>query len=86
MLQYIIKNWNPLIMNSYADLNYFLLENTIYLSIPLKTIYQLEDEVLHVFNAIQQAAWKSTPIMYKKLIVLNFPKKIRKRKLRRRWQ
>ena len=88
----ITKDLNPVLINNYTDWDYFnfLLENNINLSVPLKTIDQLENEVQQFTTAIQNAAWKSTPTLKRKLRGLNYPKEIKdmiveKRKLRRRW-
>jgi hypothetical protein len=87
----ITKAQNPIVINKYADWDYFdfLLETNIDLSVPLKAIDLLEDELYYFTTANQEAAWKSAPNL-RKLQGLNFPKEIRemiaeKRKLKRRW-
>ena len=88
----ITKDQNPVLINKYTDWDYFnfLLENNINLRVPLRTIGQLEEDVQQFTTAIQEAAWKSTPVLKRKLKGLDYPKEIKdmiaeKRKLRRRW-
>lgn len=83
---------SPVLINNRTNWNHFnnLLENNINLRVSLKTVTELEQEVYEFTVAIQDAAWKSTPIIKRKLKGLNFPKEIRdkiaeKRKLRKRW-
>lgn len=90
--QVIIKENNPTLVNKYTDWNHFknILEANINLSVPLKTIDQLEEEVDKLTRDIQNAAWSSTPEIRRKTAGMNYPKEIKellavKRKLRRRW-
>jgi hypothetical protein len=61
----ITKVQNPILINKHTEWDYFnfLLETKIDLSVPLKTIDQLEDELYYFTTAIQAAAWKSTPYL-----------------------
>lgn len=73
-----MKNPIPIIINKHRDWNYFnfLLENTINLSTSLKTTDQLKSEVYNFTTAVKRAAWKSTPIIQRKLKGLNKPNNI----------
>jgi hypothetical protein len=53
-----------------------LLESNIKISVPLKTVHQLERELNGFTTDIQEAAWNSTPVIKTKLKVLNFSKEI----------
>jgi hypothetical protein len=88
----IMKDQNPVLINKHTDWDCFnsLLERNINLSVPLKTVNQLEEELGIFTTAVQEAAWGSTPVIKKKLQGLNYPKEIKdliteKRKLRRKW-
>jgi hypothetical protein len=88
----ITKDQNPVLTNKHTDWEYFnyLLESSTDLTVPLKTVDQLEEELIAFTTAIQEAAWNSTPVNKTKLKGLNYPKEIKnliaeKRKLRRRW-
>jgi hypothetical protein len=88
----LTKAQNPILINKYTDWDYFsyLLETNIDLNVPLKTIDQIEDKLYYFTTVIQEAEWKSTPNLKRKLRGLNFTKEIRemiaeKRKFRSRW-
>ena len=68
-----------------------LIHETLILHVPLKTAQDLEDNVQHLVQTIQQAAWNSTPLphipTHTNTCATPIKQKImEKRKLRRRWQ
>jgi hypothetical protein len=69
------KDQNPVLTNKRTDWDYFnyLLESNINLSVPLKTVDQLEREQNVFMTDIQEAAWNNTPVIKTKLKGLNFP-------------
>lgn len=90
----IVKDSPPILCNKKTDWILFrnILDETINLSIPLKTTDDI-DGAVEMFNlAIQNAAWKSTPTIPRKPInnttyPLHIKQKIaEKRRLRRIWQ
>lgn len=89
----INKEKPPTLTNKRTDWESFReeLEQRIKLNTPLKTTYQLDNEVEQFVVDLQQAAWKNTPTLNKKESGINCPKKIKdmiaqKRRARKRWQ
>lgn len=89
----IKKESNPTLVNKFTDWSGFrlYLDEKINLSVPLKNEQQIDIEAELYINNIQQAAWKNTPEIKRRLTGNNYLKEIRdliqeKTKLRRKWQ
>ena len=87
------KESNPYLTNKYTDWEYFrnLLVSNTNIVPEAETEEDLDEAIIKLTNSIQDAAWKSTPIIKRKLPGRNYPTEVRnmvkeKRKLRRRWQ
>ena len=68
-----------------------LIQKTLTLQVPLKTAQNIEDNVHHLVQTIQQAAWNSTPLPHTPTHTNTCAPSIKqklmeKRKLRKRWQ
>lgn len=68
----IIKDQNPTLTYKHTDWGYFnyLLENVIHISVSLKTMEQLKEELNAFTSDIRKAAWSSTSIIKRNLKAL----------------
>lgn len=93
-LSVIMKIRSPALYNKYTDWDSFRrwIENNITLNLPLKTEIDIDNATEYLTKLIQEAAWRSTPLLdSKKETSLNYSKEIKrtiseKRKLRSIWQ
>lgn len=90
----IKKIHSPSLYNKHTDWNSFRswIENNITLNLPLKSDTDIDIATEYLTELIQQAAWKSTPVLRpKEETCINYPEEIKKkisekRKLRAIWQ
>lgn len=91
--EHIIKKENsPTLSNKFTNWEKFktILEGKINLSVPLKTVNQLDYEIDKFNRDIQQSAWASTPELKRNIKGNNYPEEIReiireKRRARKKW-
>lgn len=89
----IQKPASPALINNKTNWSLFttLLNEKINLQTPLKTKYDIEDELDNLIDSIQSSAWESSPEIQKSTYTSTYPKEIRdlvnkKRKARKKWQ
>ena len=83
----------PSLYSKRTDWNYFreILDNQLTLTVPLKTKIDIEEAVINITTAIQNAAWQATPDRNNQTYMEESPiiihqKIAAKRKARKRWQ
>lgn len=87
------KEENPHLVNRHTDWNYFreILKQNTHTHSEIITEHHLDDEIWSFTQQIQHAAWKSTPVIVRKPVGLEYSQEIKnliaqKRKARKKWQ